>query len=205
MYEIVNKSLADKSILCAKVDTIERKDRVQKKLNLERIIDCCKYFPDNWASEGYVPLTFGITVRDLHTNKVLVKRVKEDNVKRTFIFLKDIKPVQHTGYDLVMYLSSIGVTGLLKNRDLIAGFSRVMSESVFDVNGLLWLEHNTEPNCILLDPMVMSTIYVDSNKFIGYISNEWKFENICDIKKEDGFIKCLIDDLVEIKEENNNE
>ena len=82
-------------------------------------------------------------------------------------------------------------------------FSAVMSESVFDVNGLLWMEHNTESNCILLDPMVMTTIYVNADNFSKYIVDDWKFEHISEIKEESGFIKCIMDDLVEIKEGNN--
>ena len=202
MYSIVNP-LAQKSILCVKSSMITRKNEVQKKIKLEDIIHSCKYFPHGGVGEGYVPLTLGITIRDKTTNRVLVKRVEKDNIKRTFIYLKDITPVPHVGYDLIMFLSSVGVTGLLKNKDNMVAFSAVMSESVFDVNGLLWMEHNTESNCILLDPMVMTTIYVNADNFSKYIVDDWKFEHISEIKEESGFIKCIMDDLVEIKEGNN--
>ena len=151
-----------------------------------------------------MPLTLGITIRDKTTNRVLVKRVEKDNIKRTFIYLNDITPVPHVGYDLIMFLSSVGVTGLIKNKDnMMVAFSAVMSESVFDVNGLLWMERNTEPNCILLDPMIMTTIYVNADNFSKYLVEDWKFERISEVKEESGFIKCIIDDLVEIKEDNN--
>ena len=203
MYDIVNP-LAQKSILCVKSSMITRKNEVQKKIKLENIINSCKYFPAGSVGEGYVPLTLGITIRDKTTNRVLVKRVEKDNIKRTFIYLNDITPVPHVGYDLIMFLSSVGVTGLIKNKDnMMVAFSSVMSESVFDVNGLLWMERNTEPNCILLDPMVMTTIYVNADNFSKYIVDDWKFERISEVKEESGFIKCIIDDLVEIKEDNN--
>ena len=202
MYSIVNP-LAQKSILCVKSSMITRKNEVQKKIKLEDIIHSCKYFPHGSVGEGYVPLTLGITIRDKTTNRVLVKRVEKDNIKRTFIYLKDITPVPHVGYDLIMFLSSVGVTGLIKNKDNMIAFSAVMSESVFDVNGLLWMEHNTESNCILLDPMVMTTIYVNADNFSKYIVEDWKFERISEVKEESGFIKCITDDLVEIKEDNN--
>ena len=174
------------------------------QIKLENIINSCKYFPDGSVGEGYVPLTLGITIRDKTTNRVLVKRVEKDNIKRTFIYLNDITPIPHVGYDLIMFLSSVGVTGLIKNKDnMMVAFSSVMSESVFDVNGLLWMECNTEPNCILLDPMVMTTIYVNADNFSKYIVEDWKFARISEVKEESGFIKCITDDLVEIKEDNN--
>ena len=51
--------------------------------------------------------------------------------------------------------------------------------------------------------MVMTTIYVNADNFSKYIVDDWKFERISEVKEESGFIKCIIDDLVEIKEDNN--
>lgn len=207
MYEVVDKTC--KSVLCIKADLLERKNEVQKKIQLESLMESCKYLPLNAEEipigDGYVPLTFGVTIRDLKTNKVLVKRNLENNIKRTFIYMEKIQPVIHVGYDLVMYLTSVGVTSLLKDKGNMINFSSVMATSVFDVNGLLWLEHNTESNCILLDPMVMTTVYVDHKALSPLILDNWKFEDIADIKKEDGFIQCILDDLIEIKGGEDNE
>ena len=118
MYDIVNP-LAQKSILCVKSSMITRKNEVQKKIKLEDIIHSCKYFPAGSVGEGYVPLTLGITIRDKTTNRVLVKRVEKDNIKRTFIYLNDITPVPHVGYDLIMFLMD-NLSGIL--------FSRILEE-----------------------------------------------------------------------------
>lgn len=185
-------------ILCVKSDMMERMNKVQKNIKLEEIINSGSYMDiKDCADNGYIPLTVGVTIRDLETNKVLVKR--DGDIKRTFIYLENINPLIHKGYDLIMYLSSVGVTSLLKDKNQMINFSCVMAKSVFDVNGLLWMKHNEEPNCILLNPMVMTTIFVDSKELSKYLIPHWKFENIADIKLEKGFIKCIIDDLIEMK------
>lgn len=185
---------AEKYILCIPAKALERKNKVQKDVLIEQCMkDCCYCDPEKIPA-GLVPLNIGVTIRDLDSNEVLVKDTEE--VKRTFIYLTNINPTIHRGYDLIMFMSSVGVMNITQHNK--GQLAEVMMKSIFDVGGVVWLEHNEEPSCVILDPMVMAVIYVHKDEFQQFLSgSEWSFKPIEEVREQSGHIKCIIDDLID--------
>ena len=97
-------------MLCIDKQQISILQFVQKDVDLGYLIDNhTKYFDDleDAFDRGYVPLDFCVSVRSMYSNKVL-EIAKEDKMLY-YTNITDIQQFPHKGYDLVMYLTSIGL------------------------------------------------------------------------------------------------
>lgn len=200
MYPILELGTSNdfKYSLLINSSKLERKNVIQKKVKISELMEDCVFFPDNEVKDWYVPLSFAVTVRDKSSNRVLVK--EDDGICRTFIYIKEVRPIEFTGYDLVMFMSSVGIVNILKTtsngNEPSFEFKACMSRSVFDVSGLMWLEKNEEKDCLIFNPMIMTTVFVDADEFKEFVIDEWKFIPIEEAKEKGGQIKCILDDLV---------
>jgi len=113
--------------------------------------------------------------------------------------LTKIQPFVHKGYDLIMYLCSIGV---MQSVDYQLGFDDLMMKhSQFQPIGL----YNSDP--ALINPIVYSHIIISDEgikELHKYLKPDRSLVKISDINFH-GNLKALIDTLIEVKEEENNE
>lgn len=147
-------------ILCVNIDKLNTAPYVQKNINLSEIVtNCTKYYStvEEAEKERFVPLDFAVSVRTVFSNKVLqIKEpIKDDVGNQLFSYYVNHTKVGqfvHTGYDLIMYLSAIGL------------MSYVNYSYVFDE---MMLEHSTlqpiglyNPDAGFLNPIIYSHIII---------------------------------------------
>ena len=113
--------------------------------------------------------------------------------------LTEVQPFVHKGYDLVMYLASIGV---MSNIDYALGFDDVMMKhSQFSAIGLCNIDHT------IINPIVYAHVILSdegAEEFKKYLKSGRSLVPISDII-EKGNIPALLHTLVEVKEENKDE
>lgn len=187
-------------MLCIDKQQISILQFVQKDVDLGYLIDNhTKYFDDleDAFDRGYVPLDFCVSVRSMYSNKVL-EIAKEDKMLY-YTNITDIQQFPHKGYDLVMYLTSIG---LMQNIDYKVGFDNLMLQhSHFSPIGLY------NPNPLIINPIIYSHVILSDEgieELSKYLKEGRQIVNINDIK-EKGNIKNLLDTLVIVKEREKNE
>ena len=185
-------------ILCVNTKSIPTSKDVQRDVNLEDIINNhTKYYES--ASEalkdGYAPLDFCVTVRSMYTNLVL--QADKDSEKRYYTNLSNVQEFVHKGYDLIMYLTSIG---LMHNVNYDLGFDEVMMKhSQFQPIGL----YNPEipfTNPIIYSHVIMSDEGVEELK--KFLKEDRGFVHINAMNEfRKGNIVALLDTIIEVKEE----
>ncbi len=187
-------------ILCVDVTALNESQEVQKDVNLEDIINNhTKYFDseEEAYNQKYTPLNFSVSIRSMHTN--LVVETDEVDRKKYYTNLLVEQPFVHKGYDLLMYLTSIGV---MHNVNYSLGFDDIMmNHSQFQPIGL-W-----NVGSRLVDPVILTHVILSdegAEEFKKYLKEGKRLVPIKDIEPK-GNIKALLDTLIEVKEEKENE
>lgn len=182
-------------ILCVDTQHLNTSDKVQKDINLEELLkDHTKYFytVEEALEENYVPLDVSTAIRSMYSNLV-VERDTADG-KKYYVNLTNIDKFVHKGYDLLMYLTSIGVMHCV---DYKMGFDDVMLQhSQFCPIGV----YNPDPtliNPIIIVHIVMSDEGAESLR--DYLKGNVKLVPISSIHHENN-IRALLDEIVEVKE-----
>ena len=188
-------------ILCIDTTALKTSPDVQKDVDLEDLLNNHTKYYDNEVEalkDHYVPLDFCVSVRSIYSNYVL-QVDKENDEKRYYVNLTKIQPFVHKGYDLIMYLCSIGV---MQSVDYQLGFDDLMMKhSQFQPIGL----YNSDP--ALINPIVYSHIIISDEgikELHKYLKPDRSLVKISDINLH-GNLKALIDTLIEVKEEESNE
>lgn len=186
--------------LCIDTQVLKTSPEVQKDVLLEDLLlkhTKCYDTMESALKDKFVPLDFCVSVRSMYSN--LVMQIDKGEEKRYYVNLTEIQPFIHKGYDLVMYLASIGV---MSSIDYSLGFEDVMvKHSQFDAIGL----YNVDPS--IINPIVYSHIILSdegAEEFKKYLKSGRSLVPISDII-EKGNIPALLHTLVEVKEENKDE
>lgn len=182
-------------ILCVDTKHLKTSDKVQKDLNLEELLkDHTKYFDtvEEALNEAYVPLDVSTTIRSMFSNLVVERET--DNGVSYYVNITNIDKFVHKGYDLLMYITSIGVLHCV---DYKMGFDDVMlHHSQFCPIGV----YNPDPT--LINPIVLVHIVMSdegAELLKDYLKDNVKLVPISDIKPI-GNIKALLDEIIEVKE-----
>lgn len=192
-------------ILCVDTKALKTSAEVQTNVKLEDIINNhTKYYDsvEEALKDNYVPLDFSVSIRTLYSNLVVEIDAKTEDGNDKKMYYTNMSQVQqfiHKGYDLIMYLTSIGV---MMNVNYSLGFDEVMLEhSQFVPIGL----YNPDPT--IINPIIYSHILISdvgAKEFDKYLKKGRRFLPISDIKKE-GNLYALLDTLIITKEENIDE
>ena len=192
-------------ILCVDTKALKTSAEVQTNVKLEDIINShTKYYDsvEEALKDNYVPLDFSVSIRTLYSNLVVEIDAKTEDGNDKKMYYTNMSQVQqfiHKGYDLIMYLTSIGV---MMNVNYSLGFDEVMLEhSQFVPIGL----YNPDPT--IINPIIYSHILISdvgAKEFDKYLKKGRRFLPISDMKKE-GNLYALLDTLIVTKEENINE
>ncbi len=188
-------------ILCIDTTVLKTSPDVQKDVNLEELINShTKYYDseEDAIKDKFVPLDFSVSVRSVYSNLVL--QIDSGDEKRYYINLTKIQPFVHKGYDLIMYLTSIG---LMYNINYRMGFDDLMMKhSQFQPIGL----YNPDPS--IINPIIYTHIIMsdESIKLFNYLKADRKFVDITTMRQfSKGNIIALLDTLIEVKEETPSE
>lgn len=191
-------------ILCIDSSKLKTSQQVQKDVDLEDLINNhTKYYNsvEEALKDKYVPLDFSVSVRSLYSNLVL----ENDKGDRTLYYtnLTNIQPFVHKGYDLIMYLASIGVMNSVNYK---SGFDDLMTRhSQFMPIGL----YNPEP--FILNPIIYSHVLISdegAKELPKYLKVGSRLVDINTMmNNKEGNISAMLDTLfIEAKkEENSNE
>lgn len=192
-------------ILCVDTKALKTSAEVQTNVKLKDIINNhTKYYDsvEEALKDNYVPLDFSVSIRTLYSNLVVEIDAKTEDGNDKKMYYTNMSQVQkfiHKGYDLIMYLTSIG---LMMNVNYSLGFDEVMLEhSQFVPIGL----YNPDPTVI--NPIIYSHILISdvgAKEFDKYLKKGRRFLPISDMKKE-GNLYALLDTLIITKEENIDE
>lgn len=192
-------------ILCVDTKALKTSAEVQTNVKLEDIINShTKYYDsvEEALKDNYVPLDFSVSIRTLYSNLVVEIDAKTEDGNDKKMYYTNMSQVQqfiHKGYDLIMYLTSIGV---MMNVNYSLGFDEVMLEhSQFVPIGL----YNPDPT--IINPIIYSHILISdvgAKEFDKYLKKGRRFLPISDMKKE-GNLYALLDTLIITKEENIDE
>ena len=181
-------------ILCIKKNSLPMKFDIIKDIKLgDILVNDTKYFDsvEEARKENYVPLDFAVTVRSAYTNKVL--EISVESAKRYYTNLTNIDVLPHKGYDLVMYLASIG---LMHHINYSPTFDDIMLKSQFDVIGVI----NHDPE--VFNPIVYSQIILEdstTDEFSMYLKEGRRLVPISEMK-ERGNLVAILDNIIEVKE-----
>ena len=182
-------------ILCVDTKHLKTSDKVQKDINLEELLkDHTKYFDtvEEALNEAYVPLDVSTTIRSMFSNLVVERET--DNGVSYYVNITNIDKFVHKGYDLLMYITSIGVLHCV---DYKMGFDDVMLQhSQFCPIGV----YNPDPT--LINPIVLVHIVMSdegAELLKDYLKDNVKLVHVSNMKSE-GSIKALLDEIIEVKE-----
>lgn len=190
-------------ILCIDTKALKTSPDVQKDVNLEDLLNNhTKYYDsaEDALKDHYVPLDFSVSVRSMYSNLVL--QINKGEEKRYYTNLTNVQPFVHKGYDLIMYLTSIG---LMSNVDYRLGFDDLMcSHSQFMPIGF----YNPDPS--LVNPIIYTHVLISdegAKELPQYLKCGRSFVDIKYTMKENvkGNIPALLDTIIEVKEENEDE
>lgn len=190
-------------ILCVDTKHLKTSPEVQKDLNLEDLLlNHTEYFDsvEEALKSQYAPLDFSVSVRSMYSNLVLASdKYNVDKGEITYSYytnLAQIQPFPHRGYDLVMYLASIGV---MHSVDYNVGFDDVMMKhSQFVPIGV----YNPDPTVI--NPIVYSHIIMSdegAEELVPFLKKDRRFVGIDYMKiNNEGNITALLDTIVKVEE-----
>lgn len=187
-------------ILCVDTKALKTSPYVQRDVDLEVILNNhSKYFDtvEEALKDNYEPLDFCVSIRSMYSN--LVVQVNSDNGKRYYTNLTDVQPFVHKGYDLIMFLTSIG---LMHNVDYSSGFDDLMMKhSQFCPIGLL------NPPILVHNPIIYSHVILSDEgmeELKKYLKDDRELVSISEMNKNrHGNIHALLDTIIEVKEEEN--
>ena len=186
-------------ILCIENGALPKDYNLIKDIKLgDILIDHTKYFDteEEAFKANYTPLDFMITVRSAYSNLVL--EIDVDEEKRYYTNLTNIDLLPHKGYDLVMYLASIG---LMHSVNYSPTFDDIMLKSQFDVIGV----YNPDPT--VFKPIVYSQIILEdstTDEFSMYLKEGRRLVPISEMKEQGNF-KVILDSIIEVKEKAEDE
>lgn len=173
---------------------------VQKDAKIEDILtNHTKYFDttDEAYKADYSPIDFSVCVRSMYDNTVL--QVATGDKCLYYQNMTNTPPVVHKGYDLVMYMTSIGLVHFV---DYASGFDNIMMKhSQFDCIGL----YNPAPEFI--NPIVVSHVILSDKgmkEIEKYLKKNVSVVPISSINPV-GNLKPIIDTLIIVKEEKKHE
>lgn len=187
-------------ILCVDTTALKTSPDVQRDVNLEDIINNhTKYYDtvEDAVKDKYVPLDFSVSVRSLYSNLVL--QIDKGEEKRYYTNLTNVQPFVHKGYDLIMYLTSLG---LMHSVDYKLGFDDLMmSQSQFMPIGLY------NPDSALINPIIYTHVLVSdegAKELVKYLKSDRELVSIESMSRT-GNISALLDTIIEVKEDNEDE
>lgn len=191
-------------ILCVDTKSLDTAPHVQKDIDLgDILLNHTKYYDSVEEAEKalYVPLDFSTSVRTVYTNKVL--QIKEGEKHFYYVNHTNVGQFIHKGYDLVMYLSAIGLMSYVEYS--YAFDDTMLKYSTQQPIGL----YNPDPGFI--NPIVYSHIIVADEaekQFKTFLKSGVEFVTF-DVMKQRSkdSLTALLDTLkyVEKKEEVTNE
>ena len=189
-------------ILCVDKTVLKTSKQIQRDVDLEDILNNhTKYYEDvvDALKDNYEPLDFCISIRSMYSN--LVVQVNIDSRRRYYTNLTDIQPFVHKGYDLIMFLSSIG---LMHNVDYADGFDELMvKHSQFSPIGLL------NPPCSFHNPIIYSHVIISDEgieELKKYLKSDRELVSISEMNKHrQGNLHALLDTIIEVKEKENEQ
>jgi hypothetical protein len=188
-------------MLCVDIHALKiNKEYVQRNVNIEDIINNhTKHFNDMEQAykESYVPLDFCVCVRSIYDNTVM--QIDGENKKLYYQNCTNVPLLPHKGYDLAMYMSSIG---LMQNIDFEIEFNDLMMRhSQYNCIGLF------NPAPLLINPIVVSHIIMSDEgmkELSKFLKKGVEIVPIQDMKKEGNLIPIL-DTLIIVKKEESHE
>lgn len=187
-------------ILCVDITALKTSPDVQRDVNLEDILNNhTKYYDTEVEAQKdhHVPLNFCVSVRSMYSNLVLQTNTGLDKKYYTNLTVK--QPFVHKGYDLIMYLSSIGLMHCIDYR---LGFDDLMMKhSQFCPIGL----YNS--NMPYTSPIIYSHIIISdegAEELKNYLKSDRELVFIDNIEPR-GNIPALLNTFIEVKEVKNNE
>ena len=188
-------------MLCIDIKALKTSHKVQKAVDLVDLLkNHTKYYDsvEEALEDDYAPLDFSVSVRSMYTNKVM--QIENDG-KKYYVNLSNIQPFIHKGYDLIMYLASIGFMNCV---DYKSGFDELMTRhSQFDVIGL----YNPDP--LLINPIIYSHIIISDEgikELPKYLNSNVEIVPISVMNENRaGNIPALLDTIIEVKGEDKDE
>ena len=183
-------------ILCVDIKALKTSEEVQKDVDLEDLLNNhTKYYDDVKEAllDNFVPLDFSTSIRSIYSN--LVVENSKFGGKRYYTNITDVQPFPHKGYDLIMFLSSIGV---MHSIDYAIGFDDLMMKhSQFQPIGIYYKGS-------FLNPIIYTHIIISDEgieELRNYLKEGVDIVSIKDMKTE-GNVIALTNTLIEVKEEN---
>ena len=189
-------------ILCIDTKTLKTSPEVQRDVNLEDLmLNHTKYYDsvEDALKDKYVPLDFSVTVRSMYSNLVL--QIDKGEQKRYYINLTNVQPFVHNGYDLIMYLTSIG---LMHSVEYKLGFDELMvNHSQFQPIGLY------NPDSSVINPIIYTHVILSdegAEQLPQYLKSDRGLVPINAMNEfKKGNITALLDTIIEVKEEMKDE
>lgn len=182
--------------LCIDSSVLKTSPEVQRDVRLEEIMNNhTKYYntEEEALKDNFVPLDFSVSIRSMYSNRVV--EVDKGGQFRYYTNLTKVIPCVHSGYDLIMFLTSIGV---MHNVDYALGFDDIMmNHSQFMPIGI----YNPDPSVI--NPIIYCHVILSDEgavKIEKFLKGDRRMINI-EYINDRGNIKALLDTLIEVKEE----
>lgn len=192
-------------ILCVDTKALKTSKSVQKDIDLEDLLsNHTKYYDsvEEAFKDDFAPLDFCITTRSMYSNLVM-QITEEEHPPVYYKNLSQIQPFVHSGYDLIMYLSSIA---LMHSIDYKLGFDELMCKhSQFQLIGI----YNPDP--AIFNPVIYSHIVLSdegAEEMKDYLKSNVEFVPISVMNENrelGGNLTALLDTIIEVKEENKDE
>ena len=189
-------------ILCIDTRALKTSPDVQRDVNLEDLINNhTKYYEsaEEALKDKYVPLDFSVTVRSMYSNLVL--QIGKGEQKRYYTNLTNVQPFVHKGYDLIMYLTSIG---LMHSVNYNLGFDELMMKhSQFQPIGLY------NPDSAVINPIIYTHVILSdegAEQLPQYLKSDRGLVHINAMNEfKQGNITAMLDTIIEVKEETKDE
>lgn len=187
-------------ILCVNTSALTVSNKMQKDVHLGDLLKKhTKYFDtvEDALKEKYVPLDVSTTIRSMYSNKVV--EIRKGDKTNYYVNLTHIDKFIHEGYDLLMYLSSIGVMHTVNYN---FKFDEVMMKhSQFYPIGL----YNPDPS--VMNPILLTHIILSdegAELFRAFLREDCSLVPINSMTRE-GNVTALLDEIIEVKEKKNEQ
>lgn len=190
-------------ILCVDTRALKTSFQVQKDVNLEDILlNHTKYYDtvEEAENDRFVPLSFSTSVRSVYTNEVL--QITEDDRYLYYVTHTNVGVFVHKGYDLIMYLSAIGLMSYVEYS--YAFDDTMLKHSTMQPIGL----YNPDPG--FTNPIIYSHIIIEDSAldtFKTFLKQGVEFVPIETMRERTkDSLTALLDTLITVqKGENENE
>lgn len=185
-------------ILCIDKNNIPQAQEVQRSVRLDEILSHTKYFnnTEEALKSSYVPIDFMVSIRSAYTNLVLERDCEDINEKRYYINMTQVDTLPHKGYDLIMYLASVGI---ITSVNYTLEVDKIMMQSQFCPIGFY------NPNPDIMNPIVYSQVILldeTAEQFQKYLKDGCRLVHIRDMQTE-GNLSAILDTIICVKEEQN--